>query len=188
MAAPAKESNKDYMKAADNSLRSIAYQYADFMPKKLPLMPSTNWRRYWVHAHALPDHICKNLNLKGRYCVQLPDGKTELEVTHDIANADGKKLLAQVIDGGSIGWASKWFMFDVRGAAMRGDAMHDPCHKRYDHFKTTVWAAGLKGVWADMKVLTCLYCVALRRCQRHDISMHRYSPHTASASRCCRFT
>ena len=87
------------------------------------------------------------------------DETRHLEVTH----TPRKRLLLQWIDGGSMGFPSKWWLFSHKGG-VRGAHFQDPCHARWDHVKGTFFKQGFKGVYSDFKVVRCDIF-------RHSISM-----------------
>ena len=146
-------------------MRSIGYCYKDFVTIQSNVRPLRYGdRRYFIPASELPASVCSDLGLIGRFCLHL-GGRTQpqLEVLHD----SNQSLLPQCIDGGSIGWTNKFYMYTE--GLIRGYHFQDPAHCRYDHFKSTCWSVGLKGVWSDIKVhvsecfglLLCDVCSAL---------------------------
>ena len=152
MKIPDGTANQHYMEAEDNSFRSVGYSYKDFVTSAQHML-SFGDKRYWIPSHKLPAEVCRNLGLTGRFCVvRRGSSTTSLEVTHENTDTMG---LFQTIDGGSIGWSSKFYLFSTTGACLRGAALHDPCHMRHDHMKTAIASVGLKGIIGDGKVQLC---------------------------------
>ena len=151
------------MVAEDNSFRSVGYAYKDFVTSAQRML-SFGDKRYWVPANKLPTAVCHDLGLPGRFCVLRRGSSTPpLEVTHD--NTD-EMALFQTIDGGSIGWSSKFFLFSTEGACLRGAHLHDPAHMRHDHWKNAVASVGLKPIISDGKVQLC-------ECSGIDLRLHK---------------
>ena len=177
----------DYMLAEDNGLRSIGLVYADFV---VPLesrfcMLDSNFRRFWVPAAMLRGRDIEG-NRDGRWCIQYADSWGKLEVKLPLPKP---KCLVQVLDGCSVGWQSTFWKFNINGGAMRGFAMWDPPHQRWDHFKSAVWDAFGKEVWTDGKVT--LYIVtgrgfqhgAITTTKSHSVSFQQTKhAHTCSAN------
>ena len=147
MQPPPKQSNLDFLRAGDNALRSIGHCYMDFKCDHPSTILTPGQTRYWVNGDVLPSDMCSNLGLVGRYCVTSSDGSRRLEVTH----TPKKPLLIQWLDGGSIGWPSKFWRFSNAGG-VRGAHFQDPCHRRWDHCKGSIFSQGLKGAMTDGKV------------------------------------
>ena len=145
--APEKQPNVDYMRAEDHALKSVSLQYADFrvVTRSQVLPPGAS--RYLIKSADLPPTLCADAGLLYRSCIEFADGKRSLELTLNTSAG----LLIHCGDAGSIGLPSKHYLFSEGG--LRGMSIVDPCHRRWDHFRSTVNKVGLKDCWDDVKVV-----------------------------------
>ena len=137
------------LKGLQGSLRSVTQlNLDDFRAKQLPIMDGSRHRRYYTVAVDLPPSLARDGKHDSRSCVEdLETGQRWLEVQW----SSTRRILFECIDNCSRQLPSKFMQYTV--GLVRGAWMGDPCHTRYNRFKTAVKRAGLDGPWHAGSVL-----------------------------------
>ena len=144
--------NVEHILGLDHALQGgTGLDLKHFQAARRPVAVPPGHRRYFVPADKLP--ICMTRDgFASRSCIaNCTTGEKWLEV--DWAPSS-RKLLFEVLDCGSIGWYSKYFLFAE--GCIRGCFQADPCHVRYNRFKTCVRTAGLWDIWLEGSILVGL--------------------------------
>jgi hypothetical protein len=144
--------NVDHLKALDHSLQgTFGFSLKSFECERPPRARAKDEKRYFVKAADLPPDLCRDLGLESRSCIHdQVTGKRFLEV---LWTAE-RKCLFQVLDCGASAWPGKFFLYSE--AAVRGGFMGDPCHTRFNRFKTAVRKVGLWGSWLEGSLINGL--------------------------------
>ena len=71
----------------------------------------------------------------------------------DAARDSERRCLLEVVDCGSVGYYSKFWLYSTQGAGLRGAFFGDAAHTRYNRFKMSVRKAGLWSAWLEGAVL-----------------------------------
>ena len=96
----------------------------------------------------MPDDIVEqSVDRDSRSCVEeVETGKRWLEVTWQ-----GRQSLFCMLDMGSVGWNSKYPLFDNQRGRLRGDLQCDSAHRWHDNMLNSVQKSGL--TWARLEIL-----------------------------------
>ena len=101
-----------------------------------------------MDASDLPPALAAESGHKRRSCLEdAATGQRYLEV----AWGPDRRSLFEALDCGAVGWPGRFWLFSKAG--VRGVFFADPCHVRYNRFKTAVKDSGLWPAWLDGSIL-----------------------------------
>lgn len=145
------EPNLENLRAIDNGLTAVlSFGLSAFVAERPPKPLTSSQSRYFVPATELPAHLGIGGGHSSRSCiVDSADNRRWLELSWV-----DRKFLVETLDCGAIGWPAKYWL--ATDAGLRTVFFADPCHLRWNRFKTSVRQAGLWPLWCEASVVVGL--------------------------------
>lgn len=110
-------------------------------------------RRFYIAGESLPENLRSELRGRSRRsCLLLPDGSTRLEVIW----SQSRPRLFEVLDQGSIGWPSRFGLFDIGRGRLRGFWDCDVPHRVHNNTLLALNMCGLKAAKLESLLICCL--------------------------------
>lgn len=140
--------NVSAMRALDKALVGIGLSLSYFVAQRPARLLQPGERRYFCQAADLPLALGSASGFASRSCVEnIKSGERRLETSWH----SDRRVLVECLDAGSIGMPCRHFLFAAGG--LRGWAMPDPPHVRYDHYKNALKRAGLTDAVHEGKII-----------------------------------
>lgn len=123
----------EHLRATDR----LGFGLGGFAVARVPKPLAKTQQRYMVPSSSLPPPLGSQGGQSTRACVRDEStGERWLEVLWT-----DRRLLIEVLDCGSIGWPSKFYL--ARYAGVRSIFFRDPCHLRFNRVKSAIKESGL---------------------------------------------
>lgn len=137
--------NSEYMQAVDHGLQGgVGLSLGHFVVARKLVALAPDQARLYIPAEQLPEEVARLGGFDTRsVVVNRSSGERFLECVWGL----GRMCLFGSLDCGAIGFYSKFWLYSSDGAGLRGCFFGDPCHTRYNRFKTAVREAGLWPAW-----------------------------------------
>lgn len=143
--------NYRHMRALDHALFSATgCGLAAFVPARRPGALLKGQRRFDIDIQELPIELQEHGHGRTvRWCIEdTEQGDSWLEAAWD---ATTRKVFHNILDRGSIGWQSKFFIFCELG--LRGQQWPDIHHRRWNAALRSIHGAGLTLVKLDIQLI-----------------------------------
>lgn len=145
-----KLANKYHAMGLDHALRiGLGVNLVAFRPSVVPRPLHRRETRCLVDMKDLPPEIAR---VSGdRVARSIVRDETNNKWRMEVSWGDGRMSIHQVLDMGSIGWPSKFAIYDIDRGCLRGCWECDPAHRSHDNCLTSLQASGLQ--WAKLEVI-----------------------------------